>query len=204
MSEYAQLYVRQSKQAVLSYKQPDAPSLYLLSSYSIPVFWLALFTRADIVLSRISEDDDFDWPHLVSPLPAALDRLLERRSGLMTTFGDFIAPWLEQFHTTLKVAPGAYVHLDTSQIGALAFSGSAKGAEEWRPQLELMLEGYGESLPVPRAELRTDVREDGIDDKWRALYLYGPGKMYEKERRHSVFSYSGAGGDESAPWEEER
>jgi hypothetical protein len=202
MSEYAQLYVRHSTQALLSYKQPDQPSLYLLSTYSIPVFWLALFTRADIVPSRINDDDDFDWPHLLSPLPVALDRLIERRAGLMTTFGDHIAPWLEQFHNTLKVSPGEYVHLDSSQIGALAFSGSAEGAEEWRPQLELMLDGYGEPLPVPRAELRTDVREDEINDKWRALYLYGPGNVYETERRHSALSYCGEGGDEPAPWQE--
>jgi hypothetical protein len=202
MSDQAQLYVRQSEQAQLSPKQADQPSLHLLSTYSIPVFWLALFTPKDIILSRVSPDEDYEWPHLVSLLPASLERLLERRAGLISTFGDFIAPWLEQFHAALQVSAGRYVHLDTSQVGALAFSGSAEGAQAWRPQLELMLDGYGESLPVPRAGLMAMLRGEGLTDRWRALYHYGPGKLYENERRHSVFSYCGSGADQPAPWED--
>jgi hypothetical protein len=202
MSEYAQLYIRQSKEARLFPEQPDQPSLYLLSTYSIPVFWLALFTPADIVPSRINPDDDVEWPHLVAPLPAALERLVERRTGLVATFGDWIAPWLEQFHATLKASAGAFVHVDTSQIGSLAFSGDAEGARAWRPQLELMLDGYNEPLPVPRTGLAAKLRGEGLSERWRALYLYGPGKIYEEERRRSIFSYCGSGGDRDTPWEE--
>lgn len=201
MSDYAQLYIRRSQQAQLSPKQSDQPSLYLLSTYSIPVFWLALFTPKDIVLARVAGEDDCEWPHLVSPLSASLERLLERRTGLIATFGQFIAPWLERFHVALQMSAGGYVHLDTSQIGALAFSGDAEGARAWRSQLELMLDGYGEPLPVPRAGLMAKLRGEGLSDRWRALYLYGPGKLYEEERRRSVLSYCGSGGDQAAPWE---
>jgi len=81
-------------------------------------FWLALFTAADIVPTRLFPDEDYEWPHLVSPVSTALERLVERRAGLIATFGDFIAPWFEQFHATLQRSAGRYVHLDTSQIAA--------------------------------------------------------------------------------------
>lgn len=87
MSDYAQLYVRQTDEARLSPKQSDQPSRYLLSGYSIPVFWLALFTAADIVAARLDPDEDAEWPHLVSPLSISLQRLVERRAGLIATFG---------------------------------------------------------------------------------------------------------------------
>jgi hypothetical protein len=165
MSDYAQLYVRQSTEARLSPKQPDQPSLYLLSGYSIPVFWLALFTAADIVPTRLFPDEDYEWPHLVSPVSTALERLVERRAG------------------------------------SLAFSGSAEGARAWRPQLELMLDGFGEPLPVPRTRLMAKLRGDGLNEKWRALYVYGPGKLYEQELGRSIRLYCGLGGDRPAPWE---
>ena len=201
MSDYAQLYIRQSKVAHVSPKQADQPSLFLLSAYSIPVFWLALFSPSDIVLARIDPDDDCEWPHLVSALPVSLDRLHERRTGLLSTFGDFVAPWLEQFVGALASSAGDYVHLDTSQIGALAFSGSPEGAQAWRTQLELLLDGYGEPLPVPRTGIMARLRGDGLAAKWQAFYRYGPGRLYEADRRHSVLSYCGSGGDVVAPWE---
>ncbi|MBJ2155779.1 hypothetical protein [Variovorax sp. IB41] len=182
MGSYAELYFTDAgikpAQGELS---DDAP--YLLSGHHLPLLWLSLFQREDIIDLPDPDEPDSPWPYLVAPRTQAMATLAARRALLSTRFPGLKPLWFDQFAAMLAQAPFAFVHLDTMEIGSMIATGP-----EWRRILERLLGVF--DTDAARAEAG-----------WRQFDagFIGP---YQGKDADKPWTYCGSGGAGSPmPWD---
>lgn len=180
MGDYAQLYFTNERAVPRRGELDSSSSPYLLSKYHVPVFWLALFAQADMLVAP-DEDTGDTWPYLVAPRGDAVARFVDREQFIASSFPLCEAKWMAQFRSLLEQSRFEYVHLETSQIGAMVCSGP-----EWQTELSAMLTIFDE----PRRSAGWSV----FNSRFADAYADSKGKV--------PWPYCGGSGtDQVMPWE---
>jgi hypothetical protein len=196
MGDYSELYFANSNRKIAD-QQGEPGSPYLLAKYHVPLFWLALFERDDIVDVR-DEATGEAWPHLVKARTAAAALFSSRQAFVQSRFPSLRSVWQQQFEQFLLRTPFEYVHVDTSQIGAMIGS-----ASQWRADLETMLGLFSEN---PSATRRPSFLGK-LFYKWAPspaweLFQMRLGPAFEGANGQEPWPYCGESGtDESVPWQ---
>lgn len=182
MGSYSYLYFSDAK-AEPGQGEVSDDSPFLLSNSRLPLLWLALFQREDIIDVPDPGEPDVLWPYLVAPRTGAMAALAARRSLLTSRFPAMDSRWFDQFAAMVAHAPLAFVHLDTMEIGSVFGTGS-----EWRQILATLL-GMFES---DAARSETGWRQ--FDAGFRGAY--------EGAHADKPWTYCGGGGAGSPmPWD---
>jgi hypothetical protein len=134
MGEYSALYLTNDVSLPVRGGLTGCP--YLLSKYHIPLLWLALFSDRDI---RDVEDPDDGalWPYLVKRRQDAVEMLHSRIDVIESAFPGLQRRWVDQFMALLNTSAFGFVHLATSEIGSMSYSGP-----EWREKLATLLDVF--------------------------------------------------------------
>lgn len=112
------------------------------SEDGLPLWWLCLFSPADLktwsAREALSEDSDRQVGALVAPLPEALSRLRAERDALVARFGGELAADLDAFIAGLSKCPFRLVGLAFHELSV---------PDEYLEQLRSGLEALEDGLP---------------------------------------------------------
>ena len=196
MGHYSELYFSDSSAQPARGAIGESAHPYLVSKYHVPLLWLALFATTDIV-DGVPDDNEEAWPYLVKSKSAALALLSSRGSVLAESFPALKPIWLQQFTSMVQRTGAEYIHLDTSDIGAMA-----DRADSWRLSLEAMLRIF--SVP-PFSPAKSLVgRLLGLKNRSREWQVFNRllGSAFSGADANEPWVYCGASGtDEEFEWE---
>ena len=192
MADYSELYFSNKKTSTRQGELNVSGSPYLLAKYHVPLFWLALFEREDIVDVR----DDV-WPHMVKSRLGAAALFSSRQAIMQRRFPSLRPQWHEQFKEFLLQVPFEYVHVDTSQIGSISST-----AQEWRADIETMLGLFSERPTSPLSELLGKLYYKWAPNPGWELFQMRLGAAFKNADAETSWPYCGESGtDEPLPWE---
>lgn len=122
-------------------------SARVAGTYTIPVLWLSLFTRGDVVQRALpggGEGGAASYPLLVTSLAAAKSLFARRRPHLARTMPATLAPVIDEWAQLVDQLDGDYVKLETYEIWAM-------DEEDFVPYLE-KIQGLMDDLETAKPE----------------------------------------------------
>lgn len=112
----------------LKYNGLDNPSQrgqsYLLSKYTIPPFWLALFDEKDLHVERVQEIEDdeviiYHTCYFLTKKEKAIHNFKINMPTLKQLFGEEYEPFAYQFLDYLSAGLGKYLFIDTEELRSI-------------------------------------------------------------------------------------
>ncbi|WP_165247534.1 hypothetical protein [Paludisphaera soli] len=99
---------------------PESGDLIADAPHAVPVFWLALFDEADLVLIEAEDEEGTGRPvpSLVTDLEAAKARFRLRRALLAARFPEFDPEW-ERFDARLADLAARFIKVDFAELWEL-------------------------------------------------------------------------------------
>lgn len=196
MGSYSELYFANSLSSPVSVALAESDDPYLQAKYHVPLLWLALFEPTDIADSP-PEDDATSWPHLAKPTSKASALLLSRQEMLARHFPALQALWVKQFLSMLEGATAKYVHVETSDIGAMV-----ERPAGWRRELRSMLGIFNVPPTAPSTGLIGKLF--GLKSTSREWQVFNRrlGSVFDGPDGVESWVYCGSSAtDEAMPWE---